>query len=350
MARRRRNRYRPLTPGQRAYAQSPFYTGPDRFDIGTGIGGSGRTSGGAGGGTGGFQIPLRPPPGTYDPALDAQERAANRGYGDLQADTIRLGGRAATDYELGKGDIVRNWQEGVEDLGRYGERARVGYGEQRSDIERGRDRGLADLLMARTRGEEDYGLATTELGRQFRVLGNNQGQAARAAGVAQGGALAQAMGKRRVNQAREQGGLDLANRRFMEENDLSRNRLTEDSETSLGRLGAREGWLGEDEATGWERLSGAATRGLGALGLGFERGEEDRTTALERAGRENVQFGRDIGAQRWYESKGLYTPPAGVEVGLDGRPLRKRRSTRTSRYARSPGISSAFNTVGSYWR
>src|SRR5688572_13697732 len=50
------------------------------------------------GGTAGPQIPLRPPPGTYDPALDAQERAAGRGYEDLQADTLLHGGRAETDY------------------------------------------------------------------------------------------------------------------------------------------------------------------------------------------------------------------------------------------------------------
>jgi len=53
------------------------------------VGTAGKTTAGI---PGGMKAPtqttiMRPPPGTYDPALDAQERAANRGLDDLILDT-----------------------------------------------------------------------------------------------------------------------------------------------------------------------------------------------------------------------------------------------------------------------
>src|SRR4051794_21920014 len=50
----------------------------------------------------------KPPPipsGYYDPALDAQLRAAQRGYGDFQQDTALAGTRSAADYGIQTNDI-----------------------------------------------------------------------------------------------------------------------------------------------------------------------------------------------------------------------------------------------------
>jgi hypothetical protein len=47
------------------------------------------------------------------------------------------------------------------------------------------------------------------------------------------------------------------------------------------------------------------------LGVGFQRGETDRGTALSRAGREDRAFGLDTAAQRLYQAtQSGWVPPA----------------------------------------
>lgn len=101
---------------------------------------------------------LRPPAGKYDPQLDAAERAANRGLGDLTMDTDRSRERMNSDYLLSRQSAIRQ-----------------------------RDEGLADLL--RQRGTVDL---------NYQRMGGRQAQSFNQAGVA-GGAFAQAAAKRATN-------------------------------------------------------------------------------------------------------------------------------------------------------
>jgi hypothetical protein len=256
-----------------------------------------------------FQAPRRPPVGYYDPNLDAQERAAGRGLTDLILDADRAGERGQSDYLLAKGDINRQGDEGLFDLDTSHRQGKEDFGLERSDITRGAEQGLADLLSARTRGEEDHRRATEGLVRNYGILGSQQGQAARAAGVASGGALSQAAAKRAANQGLEQGGLDLARGRFLADSTQAEGRLTEDRDTGLARLLTREGRFNDATGLSRTRMTEARDRALGQLGTQQGRSVEDRTTALDRARRENTFFGNDIAASRWFQSRGLWTPP-----------------------------------------
>lgn len=194
----------------------------------------------------------RPAYGTYDPGLDQQDRATQRGLGDLIADIGTANRRSTTDLTLGT-----------------------------QNVQRTTGRSLADLLTARTRAAENYGLDKTERGRQYGILAGQQSERMAAANVL-GGAVEQARQKRAANQAREQGAAD-----------TDYNRFTTDS-------GLAEGRLGEDRDLA-----------LADLNLGFERGWQDRNeTQLPRAQREAGIFSQDVNELRIDQAKqaGLLPP------------------------------------------
>lgn len=196
--------------------------------------------------------PTAPPPGSYDPAIDAQVGQAQRGYQDLFSDYLRdfgepgtaLGGRRGEDFTLGREDVERN------------------YG-----------RSLTDLLTGRTRTTQNYQRGVEGLERNYAQLGASQTQAARSAGVARGGALAQALAKRTANKAIQRSDID-----------LQQNRAMEDSGLAESRLGENRGLA------------------LGSLSRGYLRDVDDGAVGLGRAGRENTQFGLDATAQRFYQA------------------------------------------------
>lgn len=213
-----------------------------------------------------FRKPARPPAGRYDPALDAQERAARRGYEDLQQDVGRDRRRLTEDYGLNVRDTQQSFDWGMEDLGTS------------------RDRGTEDLATALRRGQEDYGTNTEGLRRSYTRLGEAQAQGAQAAGVAGGGALAAALRARAENQGIEQSALDTNFGRFTQDNTVQQTRLGEDYTRSSGRMGTQN-----QEA-------------LGRLELGRKRGVSDLATQLSRGGRENTAFGQDVAEQRFFQA------------------------------------------------
>lgn len=199
-----------------------------------------------------FASPERPPPGTYDPSIDAQVRATGRGFADLEQDTGIANARGQDDFLLGTGQAKRSLQEH-----------------------------LADLLGVEKRGREDYGRATETLGRNYAQLGERQLEGAAGAGMLRGGALQEALRVRTENQGREQGVLDQSLQRMVADNMTQRDRVQHGYEDTVG-----------------------------ALGLGLSRGNEDRANTLARAGREKDQFGLDASAQRWFQAtQAGYDPP-----------------------------------------
>lgn len=166
-----------------------------------------------------FVAPTSPPPGTYDPGLDQQARAAERGLVDFRSDAERDTARSEDDYLTARGDV-----------------------------ERTRGEGIADIMRSRARGLED-------LDRRYARQASAQTQAINAAGALHGGALAAAMRRRAENRAYEQG-------RFMDDSALSESRLTGAADRDLGRLALGHQRSGEDRSTALTR----AEREHGFLG------------------------------------------------------------------------------------
>jgi hypothetical protein len=187
---------------------------------------------------------LRPPTGMYDPGLDASVRAAGRGFNDLRQDLDRDGQRASTSYTLG--------------MGRLGEDETFETG---------------GLDQAQARLGQDYSRATADLGRRFQILGNQQAEASRGAGVTSAGLALMASKKRAANQGLEQQGLD-----------LQRDRGTEDIARQRGRMATMFGRARDD------------------AGTDFQYGQDDRSTALARGGRENTFYGQDVSDQRFFQA------------------------------------------------
>lgn len=191
-------------------------------------------------------VALRPPPGLYDPALDAAQGATQRGFDDYRDDVLRdfgegySGGRVGRDYQLA-----------------------------REDLQRGRTRGFFDLNRTLGRGREDYSRAVTGLGRDYQRLGRRQAEGARRSGIVGGGLGAVSARVRSANQAWDRQPLDTGFKRLDQDVRTDRGRLVEDTDLGLGRLA-----------------------------LGYGRQVEDAKTGLYRAGRENEQFGLDTNASR----------------------------------------------------
>jgi hypothetical protein len=160
-----------------------------------------------------FRPPSAPPPGTYDPALDAQLRASERGLADVGEDYRTGGTRRFDDFQLGLGDLGRQ-----------------------------RDEGLADLLRRRD-----------EIGLSYRRLGNSQAQAAASANMTRGGALLQAARKRVENEKYDLKPVETAETRTREGYDRGVGELTKqysrssvDADTALERARREAGQFGLD--------------------------------------------------------------------------------------------------------
>jgi hypothetical protein len=224
--------------------------------------------------------PYQPPPipsGYYDPALDAQQRAAGRGYLDTQQDLSLAGTRSAEDYGIGRAAVQQGYDRGS------------------FDLNRSHDRGLADIATQRGYEGEDYTRNVGLLTRNFQQLARQQAEGARKYGVTSGGIALLSAAKRAENQGIEQQGLDIAHNRANAGFDTAGTRLNEDYTTGTTRLG-------EDRDTQF-----------GQLDLGYGRGVTDRATSLERAGRENTLYGLDIAGQKAYQAQqaGYTAPPPG---------------------------------------
>jgi hypothetical protein len=204
-------------------------------------------------GTGSSATVAKPPAGTYDPTLDANYAAAQRGYGDTTQDTEKAGQRASSQYELDK-----------------------------QSVNLGAGRSLSDLLAARVQAHQDNAKAVADTSRNYGILGDTQSQQAGAAGVLSGGTLRAALAKRTENESRDQASLKAAIDRFDTASGTSESRLNEDT-----------------------------SRQLASLGLDYGYGVNDRQDALDRAGRELGFFGADTDAQRLYQAiQNGYVPPA----------------------------------------
>jgi hypothetical protein len=218
---------------------------------------------------------VAPPPGSYDPNLDAQLGVSNRRLADLIAD-IGGGGTARI---RGEGDYLT----GLGELQQGHERSLADYTTGVGDVNTGYQRNLSDLLKSREQGQQDYNTNVGTLQRNFQQLGTAQGEAQRRAGAMAGsGAELQSARKRAANEAIERAPLDTALSRFLDASRTGETRLGEDRTSTLDRLK-----LGYDR--GEQDLEANKLK----LSTGFQRQGEDWTTQLERAKAEAGAFGDD---------------------------------------------------------
>jgi hypothetical protein len=269
----------------------------------------------------------RPPFLTYDPALEAERRASERGLQDLEKDTRIARLRARQDWRTDKSLIRRDRTRSLGDLQRdYGRGVldtEVDYGRGVEDTERGYARGLEDIGFQRQdlntdlqRGRQDFATQLQSLSRQYGNLGSSQRQAINASGVALGGAHAAAAKRRAANQAFDEQPIRTGQQRLEEDfaTQLSRlgtteSRLGEERATSLGRLGTDRslvlGRLGEDRSTTGRRLRQDFRTDLRLGRRDYRRTGRDLALELERARREQAIGDVDITHSQIFQAQQL---------------------------------------------
>lgn len=184
-----------------------------------------------------FAPNLTPPSGLYDPSIDAQVGASQRGLADATYDAGTQRSRLLGDYEIGKTKVGQGYDRGIEDFGTQRQYA-------------GEDRDTAEANLKRSYGR----------------LANSQRQAISNSGLLGGGARLQAATKRAANEELDRAPIETGYSRTISGIDTGVRRLGQDRDTQLADLA-----------------------------LGYQRGTDDITTSLGRAGREAGQFKIDAG-------------------------------------------------------
>lgn len=151
--------------------------------------------------------PLPPPPvGTYDPSIDYNAGASQRGYDQTAGDAQTTAEQGQQDYGLGLGDLTT-----------------------------GRDRKLADLLTSRTRLGEDFTRQSGDITRNYGILSSQQAEGAAQRGVTSQGLIGKSNQIRGANESRDQSLLKTNADRQTADIDLATGRTGEDF--TRGKLG-----------------------------------------------------------------------------------------------------------------
>lgn len=265
-----------------------------------------------------------PPMGTFDPGLEAERRASQRGLADLLEDTARANWRARQDfgaerridrrglrrdrtdlrqsYRTARRDTRLNRRQGLQDI-------RLRRGDERLSL----SRALGDLAVARTRGSEDYDRELSNLQRQFRAAAQEDTERANRQGVLEGGTMAASDAVRAANQAYERGEIDLERLRDVEDLNRTEGRERQDSRRSMRRLGISERRLRGDAGRALTDLARQRRTSGRRLGQDFRldrridrrefgRDKFDRMEQASRAVREQAAFEQDITQQEFFQA------------------------------------------------
>lgn len=132
-----------------------------------------------------FAPPVRQPFG-YDPALDSQ------------------GQNEGLSYLFDKQDYTRDFNSDPNATDANGNP--LGYGREYHDF----GQQLSDLMRQHQQAQQDFQTQRGDIQQGYQRLGTSQSERAAAMGVAEGGALVQALQKRQANQAQDIGKVDTA--------------------------------------------------------------------------------------------------------------------------------------------
>lgn len=259
---------------------------------------------------GGVDLPnlpdfIGPPPGTFDPGLEAQVRAAERGLIDLIEKERTSGHREGVDFRQAKTLLMRKISQGRADLQR-----RRGYATEDAGIDRSRlqtsfERDLEDLAIARQQGDEDFNRKLTEVQHSYATRAARQNEAAVAQGTFDAGTQAASGAVRGANQAFDKGLVETAHNRQLAALALSEGRVREDFGTRSGLID--EGLSRELSALGIQghRLGLDARTQRGQLRRDLFRGRHDRADTISKAKREYGIYATDVAQQAFYQAHQL---------------------------------------------
>jgi hypothetical protein len=259
----------------------------------------------------GNPLTLPPPPvGTYDPAIDYNSQAANRGFEQTRNDAQTAFEQGQQDYGLNLGDLTRGRDNSLSDLGTNAQR------------------GLLDIGQAGTRNNEDFWTQTGNLQRQYGILGRQQAEGAAQRGVTSAGLLGKSAQVRAANQGRDQGVLQTAHDRTEQDLNTAYQRTSQDYATNAGRTNTAF-----DQ--GKTRLDLGQARQFGGFNgqtlLNPLTGQPEfgsLITGVTRAGAENSAYQAAAGQQRASQAAGMgYISPLtqnnqrGGTVAIGGTPV-----------------------------
>jgi hypothetical protein len=155
-----------------------------------------------------------PPYLSFDPALEADRRAAQRSVIDIGQDTRTAARRSRRDFRTTRADIRTDFRRNRADVRKEGRRQLQDIGYQRQDTRR-------EL----GRGKQDFGLQLAALTRRFTQMAGQHLQQAAAYGSLDSGTMGASDAARAQNFAFERQPLD-----------INLQRLKQDSRTTFGRL------------------------------------------------------------------------------------------------------------------
>ncbi len=283
MARRRSRRASPTGPRPNPLSPKPPAYGPANPPS---TGYKPATPSGSAGDTGAVTAEdgttFTPPPFmTYDPALDANLRATQRGLQDIQQDFKHQKRIDRQDFKQTKGDIQQEKQRGKQDIGRDAARGRLDFTQKREDIGK-----------SAARGEQDFNVRLGNLVTNYGIKATGQMQAANAQGVADAGTLAAGAQARAENFVRDKAPLDLA-----------RERQQGDIATALTRTATDEGQFEQDISRSTTRLGQDIGRSKLLTKRDFLRARIDQRRNLNRAEREAAIAVSDTTAQEIFQAR-----------------------------------------------
>lgn len=284
------------------------------------------------------RTPLTGPPlGSYDPALDYQLRASQRGLADLVETTRKESQRSRADFRTGRRLSRRQLGRDIFDLGLGLRQGEQDTAFEREGLDLSFSRSLQDLAEARQRGEEDYDRTLANLQREYAAQEFVQAQNAVAQGVDRGGGAAASATIRGANQAYDRQAIDTEHARALEDLARTEDRTRVDYGRDLRALDVNLARLVEQ--VGQQRQRSRQDFGAEARidRRTFRRGMADRSEKLSRARREQGLYEPSVIEQMYFQAH-QYNPkirfprPAAL-----GSPMPGARGPRSPRRGRRPG-------------
>lgn len=243
-----------------------------------------------------------PPPGTFDPGLEAQVRSSQRGLLDLIEKTRLEGHRQHQDVSQKKRELRRGYTQGEGDIRRNRGYA-VGdeqYAEGQLNTSFARD--IEDLGRAKQQGGEAYERALTDMQHRYAAEAVGQQSHGIQQGTDEAGSNAASAAVRAANQGHDTSELDREHRERAEAIARSEGRATEDHATQLAHLHEQSG----QQLTGYDiqarRLGQENRQGRNQLSLAALRANQDRATALSHAKREQGIYQTDVTQQEYFQA------------------------------------------------
>lgn len=222
-----------------------------------------------------------PPFMSFDPALEAEQRALERGLENLLQDTHREKKYAKQDAQTSLHDLKVQKRRGLQDLRQQKSRGVRDIATRTTDVNTSADRQRAD-----------FGSRLTNLIHNSAVQGDQQFQAANAAGVLDASTTEASAAARAGTLARARAPID-----------TGLQRVGEDQTTALGKLATAQGDLLHDSQQGKNQLRQDTRHDVRLQNQQLARTLRDIHTRRQRA-REEAAIGQvDLTQQEIYQAR-----------------------------------------------